>query len=102
MSSEVETSLESLKSGFSLRVPLMDTTIYLDYLAARFLKAGGEINANVRFRKLEDVDQQFELSDQLCRNRRARTCARRRSRATSRAGRDRAENRTSFLRDSLR
>src|SRR5207244_5654842 len=39
----------------------MDTTIYLDYLAARFLKAGGEINANVRFQELEEVDQQFEL-----------------------------------------
>ncbi|MFZ0915619.1 MAG: FAD-dependent oxidoreductase [Candidatus Udaeobacter sp.] len=61
MSSEVETSLKSLKSGFSLRVPLTDTTIYLDYLAARFVKAGGEINANVRFQELEDVDQQFEL-----------------------------------------
>ena len=44
-----------------LRAPLTDTTIYLDYLAARFLKAGGEINANVRFEELEDVDQQFEL-----------------------------------------
>src|SRR6266699_1855415 len=64
MSSEVETSLvvsPFFKRGFSLRVPLADTTIYLDYLAARFLKAGGEINANVRFQKLEDVDQQFEL-----------------------------------------
>src|SRR6266487_6406834 len=61
MSSEVETSLESLKSGFSLRAPLTDTTIYLDSLAARFLKAGGEINANVRFAKLEDVAQRFEL-----------------------------------------
>jgi D-amino-acid oxidase len=59
--SEVETSLESLKSGFSLRVPLTDTTIYLDYLAARFLKAGGAINANVCFEKLEDVDQQFDV-----------------------------------------
>jgi D-amino-acid oxidase len=59
--SKVEGSLGSFKSGFTLRVPLMDTTIYLDYLAARFLKAGGEINANVRFAKLEDVDQQFEL-----------------------------------------
>jgi len=61
MSSEVETSLELLKSGFSLRVPLMDTTIYLDYLADRFVAAGSEINANVRFQELEDVDQQFEL-----------------------------------------
>ena len=64
MSSEVETSLavnSFFKSGFTLRAPLTDTTIYLDYLAARFLKAGGEINANVHFQKLEDVDQQFEL-----------------------------------------
>jgi D-amino-acid oxidase len=51
----------SFKSGFSLRVPLMDTTIYLDYLAARFGKAGGEIHANVRCEKLEDVDTQFDL-----------------------------------------
>jgi D-amino-acid oxidase len=51
----------SLKSGFSLRVPLMDTTIYLDYLAARFLKAGGEINANVHFKNLEDVDSKSDL-----------------------------------------
>jgi D-amino-acid oxidase len=59
--SEVEGSLESFKGGFSLRVPLMDTTIYLDYLAARFRKAGGEIHANVRFEKLEDVDTRFDL-----------------------------------------
>ena len=51
----------SLKSGFSLRVPLMDTTIYLDYLAARFRKAGGEIRANIRFEKLEDVNTKFDL-----------------------------------------
>jgi len=64
MSSEVETSLvvsPFFKRGFSLRVPLADTTIYLDYLAARFLKAGGEINANVRFEKLEAVDRKFDL-----------------------------------------
>ena len=48
-------------SGFSLRVPLMDTTIYLDYLAERFLKAGGEINANVHFERLEDVDSKCDL-----------------------------------------
>jgi D-amino-acid oxidase len=59
--SEVEGSLESFNSGFSLRVPLMDTTIYLDYLTARFRKAGGEIHANVRFEKLEDVDTKFDL-----------------------------------------
>jgi D-amino-acid oxidase len=59
--SEVEGSLESFKSGFSLRTPLMDTTIYLDYLATRFRKAGGKIQANVRFEKLEDVDAKFDL-----------------------------------------
>ena len=51
----------SLKSGFSLPVPLMDTTIYLDYLTSRFLKAGGEINANVCFEKLEEVDRKSDL-----------------------------------------
>jgi D-amino-acid oxidase len=51
----------SHKSGFSLRVPLMDTTIYLDYLATRFRKAGGEIHANVRFETLDDVDAEFDL-----------------------------------------
>ena len=65
----------SFKSGFSLRVPLMDTTIYLDYLAARFRKAGGEIHANVRFEKLEDVDSKIRPRDQLRRDRRARACA---------------------------
>ena len=59
--SEVEGSLKSFKSGFSLRVPLMDTTIYLDYLAARFRKAGGEIHANVSLEKPEDVDTKFDL-----------------------------------------
>ena len=39
----------------------MDTTIYLDYLTARFRKAGGEIHANVHFEKLEDVDETFDL-----------------------------------------
>ena len=61
MPSEVEESLESFNSGFAMRVPLTDTTIYLDYLTARFHKAGGEIHADVRFKKLEDVDTEFEL-----------------------------------------
>jgi D-amino-acid oxidase len=49
------------QSGFALTVPLMDTTIYLDYLASRFLAAGGSITANVFFEKLEDVDDEFVL-----------------------------------------
>ena len=48
-------------SGFSMKVPLMDTTIYLDYLARRFREAGGEIHESRRFAKLEDVDQKFDL-----------------------------------------
>ena len=42
--------------GFALRVPLMDTTIYLDYLINRFQKAGGEIKGGVRFERPEDVE----------------------------------------------
>ena len=49
------------KGGFALTVPLMDTTIYLEYLASRFLAAGGSITANVFFEKLEDVDDEFVL-----------------------------------------
>lgn len=65
MSSEFETSLNisgsAFKSGFSLTVPLMDTTIYLAYLVNRFQKAGGAINERVRFERLEDVDSKFDL-----------------------------------------
>jgi D-amino-acid oxidase len=52
--------LQPFKSGFTLTVPLMDTTIYLEYLANRFLKADGQITENVRFEKLEDVDPKFD------------------------------------------
>jgi D-amino-acid oxidase len=48
-------------SGFSLNVPLMDTTIYLDYFANRFVAAGGSIVANAYFEKLEDVERKFDL-----------------------------------------
>jgi D-amino-acid oxidase len=61
ITSEVDGSLEQFKGGFSLNVPLMDTTIYLDHLASRFLSAGGKINANVFVEKLEDVDPKFDL-----------------------------------------
>src|SRR5438552_5862764 len=52
---------EAFKGGFGLKVPLMDTTIYLDYLAKRFLNASCEIHCNVRFENLEDVDPAFDL-----------------------------------------
>jgi D-amino-acid oxidase len=59
--SERITSLKIFKSGFSLCVPLMDTTIYLDYLANRFVAAGGSIAANTHFAQLEDVDPKFDV-----------------------------------------
>jgi D-amino-acid oxidase len=49
------------KSGYVLSVPLMDTTIYLDYLANRFSKAGGSVAKNILFDQLEDVDSTFDL-----------------------------------------
>ena len=58
---EVTGVLESFASGFSLRVPVTDTTLYLDYLATRFRKAGGEIHANVHFQELEEIDSRFDL-----------------------------------------
>ncbi len=48
-------------SGFAIDVPLMDTAIYLDYLARRFAAARGETTADVRFEKLEDVEVKFDL-----------------------------------------
>ncbi|MEY2542295.1 MAG: D-amino-acid oxidase [Verrucomicrobiota bacterium] len=48
-------------SAFTMKVPLTDTTVYLDYLAQRFRKAGGAICANVRFEQLADVDPAFDL-----------------------------------------
>src|SRR5213082_340854 len=53
--------LPPFTSGFTLKVPLMDTSTYLDYLAKRFLAAGGEINGDVRFEKLEAVSPEFHL-----------------------------------------
>lgn len=48
-------------SGFALKVPLMDTTVYLDYLARRFREAGGEIRLGQHFASLENVDPAFDL-----------------------------------------
>ncbi len=53
--------LQHFRNGFSLNVPLTDTTIYLDYLANRFRAAGGSIGANTHLAKLENVDSGFDL-----------------------------------------
>jgi D-amino-acid oxidase len=48
-------------SGFALDVPVMDTTIYLEYLTRRFRKAGGELHPSTRFTSLDEVDPAFDL-----------------------------------------
>src|SRR5438067_3498277 len=54
-------TVPAFKGGFTLKVPLMDTTIYLYHLAKRFFDAGGEIHGDVKFEKLEDVSPVFDL-----------------------------------------
>jgi D-amino-acid oxidase len=48
-------------SGYTLDVPLTDTTIYLDYLAARFRRAGGEIQVGVHFGHLDEANHECSL-----------------------------------------
>jgi D-amino-acid oxidase len=48
-------------SGYAVTVPLMDTTIYLDYLTNRFVAADGLISVNLHFDTLEEVDGKFDL-----------------------------------------
>jgi D-amino-acid oxidase len=47
--------------GYSVIAPLMETTIYLDYLMNRFREAGGEICDRVHFDKLDDVHPEFDV-----------------------------------------
>jgi len=56
-----ESIRRSFTSGFALKVPLLDTTRYLDYLAARFGAADGEIEAGIRFERLEEVGRDWGL-----------------------------------------
>ena len=48
-------------SGYTLVVPLIDTTRYLPYLTARFRKAGGEIKSGIQFENLEETPADWEL-----------------------------------------
>jgi len=48
-------------SGFSIRVPLIETSKYLRYLQTRLTNAGGSVNGGVRFEKLADVDDAFNV-----------------------------------------
>ncbi|MDQ6938803.1 MAG: FAD-binding oxidoreductase [Verrucomicrobiota bacterium] len=50
-----------IENGFTLDVPLTDTTIYLDYLATRFRNAGGEISIGLHFDRIADVGRDYSL-----------------------------------------
>src|SRR5436305_4548206 len=64
--SEVEGSLRIpvspsiFSNGYALNVPLIDTTIYLDYLANRFHNAGGTIES-ARVNKVEKISRDFDV-----------------------------------------
>src|SRR5207302_10753896 len=47
-------------SGFALTVPLIDTTIYLDYLTSRFRTAGGVIES-AHINKVEEIPRDFDV-----------------------------------------
>jgi D-amino-acid oxidase len=55
----IETKLP-FSSGFGLTVPLIDTTIYLDYLANRFHNAGGTIES-AHINKVEEIPRDFDV-----------------------------------------
>lgn len=48
-------------SGFSIGVPLIETSKYLSYLQARLTNAGGSLTGAVRFESLDEVDDSFDL-----------------------------------------
>ena len=48
-------------SGFSLRVPLIETSKYLNYLRERVTKAGVSITGDVRFENVTAIDPRFDL-----------------------------------------
>jgi D-amino-acid oxidase len=47
-------------SGFSIRVPLIETGKYLAYLADRLTDAQGSITGGRRFDKLEEIDRDYD------------------------------------------
>src|SRR6185503_7983773 len=50
---------QTFASGFTMQVPLIDTTIYLDYLGDRFVRGGGHISAGKRLNTIGDAPPQF-------------------------------------------
>jgi len=50
----------TFSNGFALTVPLIDTTIYLDYLANRFRTAGGTIQS-AHISKVDEISRDFDV-----------------------------------------
>jgi D-amino-acid oxidase len=48
--------------GFSIHVPLIETTKYLAYLQTRLTNAGGTITGGKRFDQLEELEDTFDLA----------------------------------------
>ena len=48
-------------SGYTLLVPLTDTSRYLDYLATRFRQASGQIRIPLHFDRLDEVPPEFSM-----------------------------------------
>ena len=48
-------------SGFSIRVPLIETSKYLGYLHERLTHAGGSVTRGVRLEQLAEVDDAFDV-----------------------------------------
>ena len=44
---------------FAMKVPLSDSSIYLNYLQKRLLAAGGNLTAGIRFERPEEIDPTF-------------------------------------------
>jgi len=57
----LKTTPRGFSSGFALDVPLIDTSIYLDYLAERFTRAGGTMTSGKHFAHLEEVPREYDL-----------------------------------------
>jgi D-amino-acid oxidase len=55
-----ETKKRPFSGGFALTVPLLDTTVYLDYLANRFRDPGGRIES-AHINKVEGISRDFDL-----------------------------------------
>lgn len=48
-------------SGYAVSVPVVDTTVYLGYLAERFERAGGNFAPTARLARLEEVPDEQQL-----------------------------------------